>query len=869
MLMRIAALFLATLILTPLASAAPTAPVAITGMEAITPYQQGVQALSDHLPDLAVTRFEEAYKIPKLTTEQNREILYRLTEAQVRANQPEKALITLNSKFFKDHPEKEFWLAQALAAQGKYIEAIEHFKKLDPKSGYTNEATLSLASLQLALGFRDEAIVNYLKSTHSKDEITKLKATTTLAEIYLESGDLKKAKATIESIPNGSKTGILKTVLDAQFALTSKDYPAAIEKFSSFFDGEQKLHPRLYQIALIGLADARHAAGQTQAAVEGLTEFINSHQDSLILLPAFERLSAWATVPMLPTDPFYIQLRKWAEREQESTPDFGLNIGSDFIVSPLPPAMALNTTNPYLRAIAHYYYAIHTAQLDIAGSLTKAQFELSAFRMAYPLHALFGASIFDSSKIQLKQKKRLDALRTLQSLADLARANEITLAPEAQSQAGFIAGMLSVEQDNYSDALKAFELATRSNDTHLARAAKINLGLAALRNSDLAAFDAQQKKITNKELAIQLSIERALWLAHQEHADAREALNTFLLRNPKNPRAVDARIALASICATQPPLDSLLSKALIDSVESSKLSEAQFTDYTRTSYLLAELQQDWPTAITTLDTYFGKFPNNTSSSEFEMRKALAFYRNGEHNKSRQLFGKIALENPESPLTSFCHYYAGMAAILEGTPQALKESVDLFENVIQIKGAIVLEARIQQARVLLDINRTEEAKISLNTVYKATSTSAQQREIGILLATALHTQGGKDSGQYTKAIAIYDKLLTHKNIPLAWSNQIHYMKGQTLESMQQDKLALDSYYQVINKENIDPNAPATQQEWKWFYQCGFKAIALLEKKQNYRAAVAIARKIASYGGPESEAYQKRARTLEMQHMIWEE
>ena len=219
--MRIAALFLATLILTPLASAAPTAPVAITGMEAITPDQQGVQALSDHLPDLAVTRFEEAYKIPKLTTEQNREILYRLTEAQVRANQPEKALITLNSKFFKDHPEKEFWLAQALAAQGKYIEAIEHFKKLDPKSGYTNEATLSLASLQLALGFRDEAIVNYLKSTHSKDEITKLKATTTLAEIYLESGDLKKAKATIESIPNGSKTGILKTVLDAQFALSS------------------------------------------------------------------------------------------------------------------------------------------------------------------------------------------------------------------------------------------------------------------------------------------------------------------------------------------------------------------------------------------------------------------------------------------------------------------------------------------------------------------------------------------------------------------------------------------------------------------------------------------------------------------------
>lgn len=867
--MRIAALFLATLVLTPLASAAPTGTLAITGMEAITPYQQGIQALSDHLPDLAVTRFEEAFKIPKLTTEQNREILYRLTEAQVRANQPEKAITTLNSKFFNDHPEKEFWIAQALAAQGKYLDAIEHFKKLDPKSGYTNEATLSLASLQLALGFDDEATKNYLKLIQSKDEITKLKATTKLAEIYLESGDLNKAKATISSIPNGSKTGILKTVLNAQLALISKDYPAAVEKFSSLFNEEQKLSPRLYQIALIGLADARHAAGQTQEAVIGLTEFISSHQDSTILLPAFERLSAWATVPISATDPFYLQLSKWAGRDLDSASELGLQLGSDFIVSPLPPAMALNTINPYLRAIAHYYYAIHTAQLDIAGSLNKAQFELSAFRIAYPNHPLFGASIFDSAKIQLKQKKRLAALRTLQSLAKLARANEITLAPESQSQAGFIAGLLSVEQDSYPDALKGFEIAARSNNSYLARAAKINLGLAALRCADLAAFDAQQNKITDKELATQLSIERALWLAHQRHPKARGALNSFLQMNPQNPRAIDARIALASICATQPPRDSLLSKALIDSVDSSKLSEEQFIDYTRTRYQLAEFRQDWPAAIDTLDSYFAKLPNNVSKSEFEMRKGLALYRNGEHNKSRQLLEKIALENPKSPLIAFCHYYAGMAARLEGTPSALKESVDLFEKVIKIKGSLAMEARIQQARVLLDINRTEEAKISLHSVYKAESTTPQQREIGILLATALHTQGSEDSGQYAKAIAIYDQLLTNKSLPLSWSNQIHYMKGQTLESMKDDKRALDSYYQVINKENIDPKAPETQQEWKWFYQCGFKAVALLEKNKDYRAAVAIAKKIASYGGPESEAYQKRARALEMQHMIWEE
>ncbi|MFC4993413.1 tetratricopeptide repeat protein [Rubritalea tangerina] len=838
-------------------------------MESIVPYQRGVQALADHLPELAVERFAEAYKIKGLADAQNREILYRLTEAQVRANQPDQALVTLNSKFFKDHPEREFWIAQALAAQGNYREAISHFQKLDPKSIYSNDATLSLASLQLALGERDAAIANYLKAIDSEDPITKLKATTTLAEIYIEDGQLDKAKTLIQTIPEESKSSVLKLVLEAQLSLNSKQYQDAIAQFSAFFAEDEKLHPRLYQIALIGLADARMASGQTQEAILGLTSFIEEHQDSPILLPVFERLAQWTPRPIQPDSPFYQQLKKWADRDADSTIDFGLRLGADSIVTPLPTPASLNATSPYLKAIAHYYYAKFTSELGTPGSLNQALFEFSAFRLTSPLHPLFGASIFDTAKIQIQLKQRSQALSSLHTLADFARSQQISLAPEAKSQAGFIAGLLSVEAENYPDAIKAFELATQSNNKYLADAAKINLGLAALRGSNLAVFDAQQKKITDKELANQLSIERALWLAHQKHPQAREALNTFLLRNPQNPRAVDARIALASLCATQAPLDPLLSKALIDSVDPSTLKETQFTDFTRTRYLVAELQQDWPTAIETLDTYLQKFPNNPSSTEFNMRKGLALYRNGEHNKARQLLGKIALENPDSPLTTFCHYYAGMAARLEGTPQALKESVDLFQKVIDAKSPLSTEARIQQARVLLDINRTEEAKVSLNKVYQPKSNAPQQREIGILLASALHTQGAEDPGQYAKAVAIYDQLLANKTLPLSWSNQIHYMKGQTLESMDQDQQALDTYYQVINRENIDPEAPETQQEWKWFYQCSFKAIALLEKMQNYRAAVALSKKVASYGGPESESYQKRARALEMQHMIWEE
>ncbi|MFC5050251.1 tetratricopeptide repeat protein [Rubritalea spongiae] len=865
--MRFAALAISTLIvILPASAQQQAAPDSAPNMAEITTYQQGLQAMADQLPELAVSRFQEAYKISGLEDAQNREILYRLTEAQVRANQPEDALKTLKSKFFDNHPERNFWLAQAYAAQGKYLEAIEYFQALDKASIHHDAATLSLASLQLALGFENEAIDSFLQARTSKDIVTKLKASAILSEIYLRNGKLENAKKMIASIPEGEKSDILKQLLDAKLAYANKEYTDAIAKYSILFENEQNIHPRLYQIALLGLADARHAAGLDQEAIDALITFVDERQDTPILLPIFERLSAWHPSPLSDNSPFYLQLQKWAGRDTQNSAILSPQRDSEFIVPPLPRAATLQSVSDKLRSTALYYYAKHTAALDSPGALTKAQFDFSAFRLANPLHPLFGSSILETAKIELQLKQKLAALQTLRTLATMVKKQQVSLSLEAKSKAGFIAGLLSVEAEDYSDALTAFELATKSNNEKVAKLATINAGLAALRSANLAAFDAQKEKIEDKDIRTQLDLEKALWLAHQKHENAREALYNFLLKNPDHPRAVDARIALASICATQSPLDPVLCTALLDTVKGNSLTEKQFTEFSRTSYQLAELKQDWPTAIQATQSFLDKYSSSDDAAEFRLRQGIALYRNGEHNKARQLLVKIALDQPSSPLVPFCYYYAGTAARLEGTPQALKESIDLFEKVVTTNSSLSTEARIQQARILLDVNRTEEAKISLNEVYDPSSSSSQQREIGVLLATALHTQGSEDSGQYAKAVAVYDQLLKHPSLPLAWSNQIHYMKGQTLESMGEDEAALNSYYIVINRENIDTTEG--QQEWKWFYQCAFKAIALLEKNKNYRAAVAVAKKVASYGGPETESYQKRARALEMEHMIWE-
>ena len=834
----------------------------------IPAYNFGIQALADHLPELAVKRFEEAYKVRNLSDEQNRNILYRLTEAQVRANQPEKALVTLNSKFFENHPEKHFWIAQALAAQGKYRQAIKHFEQLGTDSKYSDEAKLSLANLQFALGRQKDAIENFQRVSNSENPNTRLKANTALIELYIEQGRLNLATELVNKLPQVHRASQqISALLKAMIALESEQFTEAIAKFSDFLDTDQSTNSRLYGIALIGLADARHAAGQTQEATIGLIEFINKHQNADINFSALERLSSWCLNDESADDRFFLQLQKWAGRDPNSLVNFPLATISKSIINPFAAPTTLRTISPELQKLAQFYYAKHCALPATPKAYARAQFEFSAFRALAPKHPLFLSSIFKSARIQLLSGKKDEARTTLKILTTIAEAENSPQHKEVITRAGFIAGLLSVESDNLVDAMQAFDLASKSTQQAFADTAQFNHALAALRNADLAAFEARKNAISSKELAIQLQIERALFLAHNRNPEAKSALNSFIIQHPQHPQSTNARIALADISVSQAPSDPLLAKALLESIQIDQLDEEQTTQFTRAAYQLHSKQQDWEAAIESIETYLTLYPESSNHDEFVMQQGLALYRNGEHNKARQILTKLANEAPENPLAPFCLYYSAMAARLEGTPQALNESIELFNKVIESNSTLSTEARIQQARILLDINRTEEAKSSLYKVYNPKSSAPQQRELGLLLATAHYTQGSVSPEEYSEALKIYNKLLEQKNLPQAWQNQILYMKGQALENMGQFEQALNAYYQVLNKETT--HQPGQSQEWRWFYRCSFKALALLEKQQNFKAAVAIAKKVANTGGPESAAYAKRARDLEMKYMIWDE
>ena len=103
-----------------------------------------------------------------------------------------------------------------------------------------------------------------------------------------------------------------------------------------------------------------------------------------------------------------------------------------------------------------------------------------------------------------------------------------------------------------------------------------------------------------------------------------------------------------------------------------------------------------------------------------------------------------------------------------------------------------------------------------------------------------------------------------------SNRFHFLKGLTYEQIGETGKALDTYYYVISRENLPEGETPT--EWFWYEDCGFNLLALLEQSERttkWRAMVNVAAKIAAAGGPRSAEAAKRKKSLQLEHLIWDE
>jgi hypothetical protein len=143
---------------------------------------------------------------------------------------------------------------------------------------------------------------------------------------------------------------------------------------------------------------------------------------------------------------------------------------------------------------------------------------------------------------------------------------------------------------------------------------------------------------------------------------------------------------------------------------------------------------------------------------------------------------------------------------------------------------------------------------------------------LLLAEAIYARGDSDPESLSEALEIYDSLLELSAGSPARYFRIQYLRGLTLEKLPKpDDIsstriaeAREAYFSVIDRPADPPPA-----EWEWFERSGFRLLSILEAEEDWKAAISIAEKIASFGGPRAKEAATRARQLRLKHMVWED
>ncbi len=866
-----------TLLILPL-SAAPSKKKAMQELEKNNFYQEGAKAMDGQLPDIAIGKFQNALNDKNLSTDAKAFTNLALAEALIRSSitpqgntrQAADALEILDSKELAEIPSTPIWKAEALASLGRLQEAEEALAEIEETHTHYHHTQLARARIQMALNRNNDAVTTLHTLSASKVANVKNTAKLLAAEIYIAQARFELASESLDHVDNQNATAArLKEYLRARLLLSEGKTKEAISLFQSLITAPDLLSKRIFRASMLGLSDALAADKQTERAINTLSEYINDHPDSQLIEPFFMRLTLLLPEEVPLDHPTFIKLREWSDHK---------SLGDNFLI-PLGPSAAtplISRPSPDKQndraTLALYYRAKLLARSSNAANHNRALSLFARLRTSHPtqhlspnqLHLkLSSASLLDTAYLHLKQNQPERATYTLEAMEKIAFSSEL------KDKASYLRGFLLAKESRHEEALAAFNLARLSSSSDIASAASLNAGIMSLLSSNLKAFEKiAASHEQQKTLRTALLLERALWKSNVGDLSGRNDLESFIITHPDHPRENEARLALAAACVDITPADLILAKAQLEIITTRLTTEADQLAITRIGIRAEELAQEWSTAITIAESFIKKFPNSLNLPSIMLKKGQALYHNEDFNASRRVFQEVASKYPDSPLKIYADFYAAMAARLGGTTQSREECITMFQTIIDSSHPLANEARIQQSRILIDLRRYDEAQQALSPLKKAQHPPLR-RDAGILLADCLHRQGASDSSRYQEAVDIYNKLLNEESLPRSWNHRIHYLRGQTYESMKHRGKALDSYLDVVLR--ADANQPSTDasEEWFWFYRCGFKALAMLETEKRWEAAVKLARRIATFKGPRAEEAEKRAINLADTHMVWEE
>jgi tetratricopeptide (TPR) repeat protein len=830
----------------------------LSGRDVAARMRMGDEALAAGLWETAALHFGDCLVDPTIKPEEKSRVAIRLAESWIRDGRNEEALALLGESFVSSHPEAPFWKGQALAGLGRVGEALEILRTLleDATTPFQKETTFTIANLQLALGKPDAALESLDFLTRKNDPEAANRARLHQVEILLDLGRAADARETmLAASAIASRDRPLASFLEAHLLLAEGRAAEAVIIFQNLLDQPQGQSLNRRHLVAVGFAGSLLAMGNYEGAAAFLLSFIQENPDSPQLGALFQRLRDAMPQAPVASDSILVKLAEWITPPE--FPATGLIAIPDSCA-----ACAWPVVNSGQELVAQSLYARAIGLQRMASP--EARLLLTRLRMEFPQHSLASMALFQIARMALAANANEQAFNMLASLRESSPSSKL------RGEAAFLEARNAFFKGDKTQAVRLFEEAATTLEGNKAEAARFN---AAILHLVKTTADSQPEKEVLKDpvLATDLMLERAL---SQENPELkRNAIEEFLLLHPDHPREPEARLAAAEAAMAQPEPDLTFARAQLDALaaEPKKSSMLSPSHIELAQLRIADLSQDPAVAIAAARGILERYPSEPAAAEASLVLGRNLFESSSYNEARMVLEKLAATDADPARAEAAWLMAARSAALIPTSQSQQEALILFDKVIALNRPLSSLAKLEKARLMIDMNRLPEAIAFLRNLFDALPKSDPLHlPAGLLLGEAIYGQGGTNPASLTDALAVYDSLLESAKDQPGTLQRLQYLRGRTLEqipdvkepSRKREKEAFTAYYSVL--ETTKP-----PDEWHYFELCGFRALALLEKAGRWPAAVACAQKIASFNGPRAEEAVSRASQLQLKHMIWED
>ncbi len=791
--------------------------------------ESALQPLSDGVPQVAIERLQKFLaQHPKPVEAAVAKA--RLGEALVRAGRPGEALPVLADLGLTKSPEARFWRAQALAGLGRWTEArlaYEHAAAL-AEGPLRSDALFGKAEALRALGEQEEAL--RVLTTLRDDARWSVRASLGRADLLLARGEIGEADRVLREIkPEKLGDRSERRYLFGRIHLAQHDYDRAVDILSVILQKPEGVSHPLLIATLLAIADAQLQNKNPERGDNVLEEFIDHHPADSELPAIFAKLDALYQAEQKPATN---ELERW-------------------IRDPAQPR----------RALARWYLARNQIR---AGDRAAAIATLMPLRNTPVRLPSLGEAQLQLARLLLAEQRWDAAI----AAAEAARrqTNPLALAQEADwliAEAHYRAGRLE-------EAASIFEqVAQRAPD--LAGPALFNAALCWLRLQRTEKFSSDYEKISNdpakKEVKGELLLEEGALQAAQGKPEAADSFQKFIQNFPGSPRVSEAWVALAELAfhARRPNLEEArqdLARARQSNPTPAAIERADYLDI-----WLKDVapRADEAQVIAAATDFLRQHPGSAFTAEVRMKLAETYFRRQDFANAQTQFELLAQKNPNGPLTEKALFFAARSAMSSMGAESLDHALALFDQVVKLNGDLKWAARNEEAAIERRLGKNNDALAIYDEVLKNEAKPPDRREALCGKGDVLYEMGSSDPKNYRRAIELFEQLANEPGVPAHWRNQAEFKKGKALEKLNDRPGALATYYHVIE----EGAQPERQHEFFWFYKAGFNAAHLLEEASDWKAAVAVYRKLAAVGGTRSEEAKTRLTQLRLDHFLWEE